>query len=84
MSDFDHKMIPRVRAVEPDGTVKAEGYYFRHINRQVSPIGDSLKPEDVDDCIVADGFADWNMEKPVQLFKITPPTRIEIIKEEQQ
>lgn len=26
--------IPRVRAVELDGSVSAEGWYFRHVNRQ--------------------------------------------------
>ena len=82
MSDFNYKMIPRVRAVEPDGTVSAEGFYFCHLNRQPSPIGDSLKPEDIDECIVTDGFADWNLEPPVRILKVTPPTRIEIIKEQ--
>lgn len=29
--------IPRVRAVEPEGSVSAEGFYFRHVNRQPCP-----------------------------------------------
>jgi hypothetical protein len=74
--------IPLVRAVEPDGSVSAEGWYFLHVNRQPCPGDDRLKPEDVDECIVMDGSADWNLEPPVRLLKITPPTRIEIIKEE--
>ncbi|MEE8739023.1 MAG: hypothetical protein SOI66_08990 [Bifidobacterium sp.] len=74
--------IPRVRAVEPDGSVSAEGWYFRHVNRQPCPGDDRLKPGDVDECIVTDGDADWNLEPPVMLLKITTPTRIEIIEEE--
>lgn len=74
--------IPRVRAVEPDGSVSAEGFYFRHVNRQPCPGDDRLRPEDVDECIVTDGSADWNLEPPVRLLKITPPTHIEIIKKE--
>jgi hypothetical protein len=76
--------VPRVRAVEPDGTVSAEGFYFRHVNRQPSPIGDSLKPEDIDECIVTDGSADWELEPPVRLLKVTLPTRIEVIEGRKQ
>lgn len=74
--------IPRVRAVEPDGSVSAEGWYFRHVKRQPFPVDDRLNPEDVDECIVTDGSSDWNLEPPVRLLKITPPTRIEVIEEE--
>ena len=35
-----------------------EGVYFKHYNRQVSPLGDELKPEDVDHLIIRSGFAD--------------------------
>ena len=86
MSDLTDHMkplagIPRVRAVNPDGSVLAEGYYYYHVNRQVSPFDDSLKPEDIDQCIVSDGFADWNMPQSPRIQKVEPPTRIEIIPE---
>jgi hypothetical protein len=74
--------IPRVRAVDPDGRVLAEGYYAYHVNRSISPLGGCLKPEDVDQCIIFDGFADWNLPQQMKVMKITAPTRIEIVKEE--
>ena len=72
--------IPEVRVLDEDGKEVMRGYYCRHVNRQVAPLGaDRLRPEDVDHCVVYDGFADWNMPKPVKVAKITPPHRIEVL-----
>ena len=35
-------------------------------------IGDELKPEDCDHCIITDGFADWNMPRSIKVSKIVP------------
>lgn len=72
--------VPEVRVLDGDGKEVMRGYYCRHVNRQVAPLGaDRLRPEDVDHCVVYDGFADWNMPKPVKVAKITPPHRIEVL-----
>lgn len=52
----------------------AEGVYFKHHNRQVSPLGDELKPDDIDHLIVRSGFADWNMPRQIQAVPINPAT----------
>lgn len=71
--------IPEVRVLDEDGREVFRGYYYQHVNRQVAPIRDSLRPEDVDHCVVHDDFADWNMPKSFRVTKITPPHRIEIV-----
>lgn len=72
--------IPEVRVLDEDGKEVMRGYYCRHVNRQVAPLGVArLRSEDVDHCVVYDGFADWNMPKPVKVAKITPPHRIEVL-----
>ena len=43
------------------------GGYHKHIKREVSPLGDELKEEDIQHLILIDGFADWNMSKPIQV-----------------
>lgn len=47
-----------------------EGYYVKHINRQICPIGDELSENDVKHYIFTDGFADWNMPKQLQYVEI--------------
>ena len=72
--------VPEVRVLDEDGKEVMRGYYYRHVKRQVAPLGaDLLRPEDVEHCVVHDGFADWNMPKPVKVVKITPPHRIEVL-----
>lgn len=51
-----------------------EGVYFKHYNRQVSPLGDELKPEDIDHLIIRSGFADWNMPRQLEAVPINPDT----------
>lgn len=43
------------------------GGYHKHIKRQIAPFGDELKEEDIQHMIIIDGFADWNMPKPIQV-----------------
>ena len=64
--------IPRIRVYDKDGRKCAEGYYAFHKNRQLCVIGDELKPEDCDHCIITDGFADWNMPRSIKVGKIVP------------
>ena len=71
--------VPKVRVLDEDGKEVLRGYYFRHENRQPALLGDQLRPEDVDHCVVYDGLADWNMPKQVKMAKITPPHRIEVL-----
>lgn len=62
--------IPRIRVYDGDGRKCAEGYYVFHQNRQLCVFGDKLKPDDCDHLIVADGFADWNMPRGIEVKKI--------------
>lgn len=50
------------------------GYYCKHIKRQVCPMGDELKPEDIAHLIINDGFADWNMPRSLQGYDVDPGT----------
>lgn len=50
------------------------GYYFKHIKRQVSPIRDSLKDDDIEHLIVRDRFADWNMSKQIEYIIVNQNT----------
>lgn len=57
------------------GTNKwVEGGYFHHLNRMVSPIGDSLKDEDHTHYILTNGFSDWNMQRPIEMTEVHPET----------
>lgn len=51
-----------------------EGYYMRHENRLLAPMGDTLKDEDVDHIILFSGFADWNMQRNIKYVKVDPST----------
>ena len=51
------------------------GSYFKHIKRQICPIGnDSLKEEDIEHLMIRDSFADWNMPKEIECVRINPDT----------
>ena len=50
------------------------GYYCEHIERQVCPVGDELKPGDITHLIINDGFADWNMPRSLQAYYVDPET----------
>lgn len=50
------------------------GGYYEHIQRQVCPLGDSLKDEDIRPLIITSGFADWNMEKSLQVVDVIKET----------
>lgn len=62
------------RAKRTDNGKWVEGFYVRHIKRQVCPFGDSLKPEDEEHFICFDGFADWNMPRELMCTEIDPKT----------
>ena len=50
------------------------GSYFKHIKRQVSPIDDSLKNEDIEHLMISNGFADWNMPRAITATLVNPNT----------
>ena len=50
------------------------GSYFKHIKRQVSPIDDSLKNEDIEHLMISNGFADWNMPRAITAILVNPNT----------
>lgn len=62
------------RAKRKDNGQWIEGYYCRHEKRQLSPVGDSLKDDDVQHLILFDGFADWNMPRRLMCAEILPET----------
>lgn len=50
------------------------GYYIYHINRTLSPFGDSLEKEDEEHYIAQDGFSDWGMSRDIKIIPIDPNT----------
>ena len=62
------------RAKRTDNNKWVAGTYMRHVNRMPAPVGDDLKPEDIEDIMLFDGFADWNMPRSIQYVKIDPNT----------
>lgn len=43
------------------------GGFHKHIKRQICPIDDDLKEEDIQYLIIMDEFADWNMPKGIKV-----------------
>ena len=50
------------------------GSYFKHIERQISPINDELSDDNIQHLIIQDSFADWNMPKMIQSIRINKDT----------
>lgn len=68
-------MINERRTIEYRGKSKkgrkwVYGGYFRHITRQVAPLGDTLTEQDVQDLIFIDGSADWNMPQEIRCKEV--------------
>lgn len=55
------------------GKVIHKGWYAYHERRQLSPIGDELREDDVDQVVFIDTFADWNMPRTMVAKKVTLP-----------
>ena len=51
-----------------------EGGYTYHIKRTLSPVGDSLKPEDEAHYILTDAFSDWNLPRGIDAIEVLPST----------
>lgn len=51
-----------------------EGYYCKHIKRQLCPVWDKLKEDDVEHIIFFDGFADYNMPQKLRGVAVIPET----------
>lgn len=64
----------KFRAKNKDSGKWEYGYYVKYIKRQVSPIGDFLDESDIVHLIFQSGFADWNMERPLNAVEIIPET----------
>ena len=68
-------MINSRREIEYRGKSKkykkwVYGGYFQHITRQVCPIGDMLKDNEIQDLIFYNGFADWNIPRGIEYEEI--------------
>lgn len=50
------------------------GSYFKHIKRQVSPLGDSLEEKDIEHVMIRSSFADWNMPRRIEAILVNPNT----------
>lgn len=50
------------------------GGYYVHIKRQICPLGDSLKDEDIAPLIITSGFADWNLPSQLQVVDVDKTT----------
>ena len=50
------------------------GGYTYHIKRTLSPVGDSLKPEDEGHYILTDAFSDWNLPRGIDAIEVLPST----------
>lgn len=48
------------------------GGFYKHENRTINPIGDSLQEKDLDYLIIKSGFSDWNMPRGIEVFKVIP------------
>lgn len=46
------------------------GGYFQHITRQICPLGDMLKDDEIQDLIFYDSFADWNMPRGIEYEEV--------------
>jgi hypothetical protein len=64
----------KFRAKNKDSGKWEYGYYVKYIKRQVSPIGDFLDETDIVHLIFKSGFADWNMERPLNAVEVIPET----------
>lgn len=73
--------VPMVRVVDEQGNELARGYYIYHVNRNIGPFCRYLKAGDVDHLVAIDGFADWNLPQALEIKKVTPPHRIEVLAE---
>lgn len=62
------------RAKRKDDEKWEEGYYIRHIKRTIYPMGDSVKPEDLQHAIMHDGFSDWGMPRDTVYYDVDPVT----------
>jgi uncharacterized phage protein (TIGR01671 family) len=50
------------------------GGYHRHLRRTPCPIGDSIKPDDIEHLVIESGFSDQNMPKPINAHLVDPDT----------
>ena len=78
--------IPRVRIIEPNGHVYAEGFYFEMPESAPYPMvrpGEKPDPIPTLHCVVTYNPGDWGMANTPRIIIVTPPHRIEVIEEEQ-
>ena len=68
--------IPMVRVLDEDGREVLRGWYAFHEKRQLCPIGDELRANDVSHLVVHSDWADWNMPRQLEASEISPPHRI--------
>ena len=52
----------------------AIGGYYKHVNRQLFPIGDRIRPKDINCWIIQPGYADWGFPRGVGVQEVDPET----------
>lgn len=52
----------------------AIGGYYKHVNRQLFPIGDRIRPKDINYWIIQPGYADWGFPRGVMVQEVDPET----------
>ena len=68
--------IPMVRVLDEGGREVLRGWYAFHEKRQLCPIGDELRANDVSHLVVHSDWADRNMPRRLVVSEISPPHRI--------
>lgn len=73
--------VPRVRVLDETGRVCCVGYYIAYPER-MGELGENQDEIPLVELVATVLPADWGMAHELRLKRVTPPHRIEIIKED--
>ena len=68
------KFLSRGKLLGNEHGAWVQGAYHIHKKRMLSPIGDSLKDDEIAHLIIQNGFADWNMPRNLEAVQIDHTT----------
>ena len=68
-------IVPKVKVLDEEGRTVLRGWYAHHVKKCVC-FSEDVDPDDYGHCVVYTQFADWNMEQPMKVCRVTPPHRI--------